>query len=298
MKQDKISYSKEEQVTNRNKMKEFKELLENSSLDDTDKKNIEFILEYFQGQHDPKISSRSFLFHGDPGIGKTYHAEKLINMLEVEVLYMANTDFSFSHSSRCHSFKEILSKSKNNRRQVLFFDDLGCMFDLDNGIVSSDARRYFMQILELVKRNQDKVMIATMNSFPHLDRRMIDRIEVKIWFDIPGNYDKFRFLNSEFKGLLSRYMSDFVSKNTIGYNYRDLPEMIKLAYRLNKNNVTLSSLREAIGIYRPMQLYDYDIQNAVDIDFKDIIGKTMAMSVAKRVAKFYKNDPTVFLQIC
>jgi transitional endoplasmic reticulum ATPase len=290
MKQEKLSYSKDEKLRNMKKMKEFREIFDNSSLDDTDKKNIEFILEYFQGKHDPKISSRSFIFHGDPGVGKTFLAEKLINLLEVEVLYMANTDFSFTNSTRYHSFKEIIGKSKNNRRQVLFLDDLGYLFNWVENSVSSNDKRYFMQILELVKRNPNKVMITTLNCFHPLDERMIDRIEVKIKFDIPSNYNKLKFLDMGFKDHLSKKMRDFISKNSIGYNYRDLPEMIKLAYRLGKSKITKPSLQDALRIYKPTQLYGYDVQNAVDIGLNDVIGKPGAMSVANRMVQLYKNE--------
>ncbi len=48
MEQKKLPYSKGEKTKNKTNQKEFRNILHNSSLSDIDKKNIEFIKEYFQ----------------------------------------------------------------------------------------------------------------------------------------------------------------------------------------------------------------------------------------------------------
>ena len=290
MAQEKLSHLKNVDIIDRVKMKEFKVILNNSSFSEINKKNMEFILEYFQGKHDPKISSRSFLLYGDPGIGKTYLTEKLLQVFNIQILYMSCTDFSFFQGIRYPGFKELLNKAKKEGRQVLFFDDLGYLLSRGQIIFNPDDTRAFMEILELVKKNPDKLLIATMNTMKTLDERMMDRIEVKIRIEIPTNQNKLTFLDTCFHDHLTRSMRGFASKNSIGYNYRDLPEVIKLAYRLGNNRITMNSLKQALRTYRPTQLYGYKVENAVDVGLKDVIGKAKAITIVKRLIQLYKND--------
>jgi len=290
MKKEKQFYALDEKILFPNKVKEIQDIINNSSLNDIDKKNVEFILEYFQGKHDTKISSRSFLFYGDTGIGKTYLTEKLLQVFNIQILYMSCTDFSFSQGIRYSGFKELLNKAKQEGRHILFFDDLGYLLSRGQSFFYPDDIRAFMELLELVKKNPDKLLIATMNTMKTLDERMMDRIEVKIRIEIPTNQNKLTFLDTCFRDHLTKSMRAFASKNSIGYNYRDLPEVVKLAYRLGNNRITMSSLKQALRTYRPTQLYGYKVENAVDVCLKDVIGKPKAMTVAKRLIQLYKND--------
>lgn len=290
MEEDKLHYSKNEQMVNCRKIDEFKQVLENSSISETDRRTIEYMAKYFQGTHDPMISSRIFLFHGYPGIGKTFFVEKLLKTFKVEILYMANTNFPFTRSTRCKSFKEIIEKSDNNQKQVLFFDDLDCFFEKNDGELSPKDQRYFMQILELVKRNPNKLMIVTSNDLSDFRLEIWDRIEVPIHFDLPTEYNKIKFLEAHFKNYLSKRQRTFIAKSSIGYNYRDLLELIKLAYRLNGGNITMQSLKDALKNYCPSRLGGFDVLHVVDITLKDVIGKQKALAVAKRLVHQYKND--------
>ena len=288
--QKKLSYSKEEKKLNQRKLKEFREILKNSSLDDIDKKNIEFIAEYFKGKHEPRLASRLFLFHGDPGIGKTFLAEKLLQTLEVEIIYMSCADFSFPHGKKCRSFDELIRIASNNKKQVLFLDDLSYLFERDEGGISSTDKRLFMRLLDMVKSNPSKVVLATMNNYYCLDERMFDRIEVKIDFGLPSNTNKKVFLDMNYKDHLNSRHRKYIADNSIGYNYRDIPEVVKLAYRLGKSSIDMNSLKKAVKLYRPTQLYGFNVQNGIDLGLKDVIGKPKAKSIVKRLVQLYKHD--------
>jgi len=290
MEQKKLPFSKPEKLLNKNKLKVFKNILNNSSLFDIDKKNIEFIVEYFQQKHDPKLASRIFLLHGDPGIGKTYLAEKMLNVLEVEILFMSCADFHFQHGRRVHSFNELINNANNSKKQVLFLDDLSYLFEREEDHVISSDQRSFMKILDLVKNNPSKVLIATTNSFDCLDMRMMDRIEVKIEFGLPSCANKKVFLDMNYKNHINSKHRKFISDNSIGYNYRDIPELIKLSYRLGKNKIDIDSIKEAIKIYRPMQLYGLNVQNGINLGLKDVIGKPKARNIIGRLVHLYKNN--------
>jgi len=273
-----------------NNMKIFRNILNNSSLRDIDKKNIEYIIEYFQGKHNPKLASRSFLFYGDPGLGKTHLAVQLLKTINKETLYMGCETFKEKNWTKYEDFNTLIKDADNNKKQIIFLDDLSYLLERDDGEIITIDQRSIMQILNLVKKNPYKLLIATLNDFTCLDSRMVDRIEVKIMFDLPSNENKKRYLRTVFREHLKESDIKYISKNTIGYNYRDLPEMIKLAYRLGYNNINKNSLKKAIQLYRPTELYNFNIVNGIDINFSDIIGKEKAVTVLKKVATAYKNS--------
>ena len=271
---------------------DFQTLLKNSSLSEINRRDIEYIIHYFQKHHDPRISSRSFMFYGQPGIGKTFLAEKILQILNVEILYMANYTIPFGHAISCPKTPDLIRRANNPRPQIIYIDDVRMIQASRWSEESSeveDADR-FMEILELIKRNPNKLLLMTTNNIDQLDEQMMDRIEVKIHFDLPSTEHKLWYLTQAYKQYLSKQMREFASKNTIGYNYRDLPELIKLAYRMGDQHITMRSLKKALRTYRPTQLYGYDVFNAVDITLKNIIGKPQAMKIIHRVVSEYKND--------
>ncbi len=289
-KQKKLSYSKAEKKINKDRLKEFSDLLKKSSLSDIDKSNIKYIVEYFQEKHDPILASRIFLFHGDTGIGKTYLAKKMLQTFEVEILYMGCSDFHFPYGKKCRTFTELINCANNCKKQVLFLDDLSYLFEQEEDQIVTVDERSIMKILNLVKDNPAKIMIATMNSYHCLDERMLDRIEVKIRFDLPSNANKKSFLDMNYKKYLKSYQRKYISDNSIGYNYRDVPELVKLAYRIGKNKIDMNSLKEAIKLYHPSQFYGFNVQNGIDLGLKDVIGKDKAKDIIGRLLQLYKHD--------
>lgn len=281
---------KEEANNTSTKIKEFYETLQYSSLSDVDKKNIGSIVEYFQNKQDKKYASRIFFFWGDPGIGKTYLAKKLLEAIDVEILYMACADFSFQQGIRCTSLDGLIRKMMNNKKQIIFLDDLSYLVEKnERERVSSQDRRLFMRILDLCKTNIHKIVLITTNDYENIDMRMFDRIEVKIEFDLPNECNKQKFLAHYFKNDLSYQLRKYIADNTIGYNYRDLTELVKLAYRLGKNCISKNSIKESVQKYQSTQLGPYDVQNCVEINLKDIIGKEPIRKIVEHVIHKYKN---------
>ncbi|MEK6949370.1 MAG: ATP-binding protein [Nanoarchaeota archaeon] len=272
------------------KINEFFKALNEYPLDEIDKNSIKFIVEYFQKKYDAGLSSRSFIFTGNPGVGKTYLAEKLLNLLEKEVVYLGCAKIKLNTCTVCSTLKNILSKISSNKEQIIFMDDLNYLFDREEYSVASQDKRDFMRILETVKRNPNKMLLCTMNNYGDLDEQMIDRIEVKIEFDIPTDYNKRSFLKANFSRHVSAKSLNFIARNSIGYNYRDLPEMLKMAYRIGNGNLDVEGIRAALKIYKPTQLYGYSVENGITLKLKDIIGKKEPLNYIKKIIQIYRNE--------
>ena len=268
---------------------ELQELIQKSSISEADKKSIMFIADYFKKRPDPVLASRSIVFRGDAGVGKTFLAEKFVRAIEKEVAWMGCANFSFGNSEKCSSLKEIIKNVNNQKEQVIFFDDLDFILNKDNCEITPEDKRDFMKILEIVKENPNKILVVTLNNMQYLDETMVDRIEVKIDFDVPAEENKKDFLKTFFGKHLSEGQIEHISNNSIGYNYRDLPEVVKLAYRFGDGKINTHSIEKSIKSYKPTQLYGFDVHNGIDLRLKDVVGKKGSVKLIKRTIQLYKS---------
>ena len=274
----------------KSKIDGFFRTLDEYPLNEVDKGNVRFIVDYVQNRHDPELSSKSFIFIGDPGIGKTFLAEKLVSILEKEVIYLGCAKMKLKNSVQCSSLKDVVKEVDNSKEQIIFMDDLNYIFNKQDYEITPEDKRDFMKILEIVKRNSCKLLVCTLNDLKQLDEQMVDRIEVKIYFDVPTDISKKNFLDAKFSKYLSKNELLFIAKNSIGYNYRDLPEMLKLAYRLGDGTLSKEKIVRALKTYKPTQLYGFKVENAIPLKLKDIIGKEEPLRNMKRIVQIYKNE--------
>ncbi len=264
-------------------------IIMDSSLLEEDKRNLIFILEYFEKKHDPKLSSRSFLFSGPPGVGKTFIADKIITLLNKETLYVGFSSLNLKNVVKCKSLNEAVKNIDNEKEQVIFLDDLNYIFSKEDYNVSPKDKRSFMRLLETVSRNHNKILITTLNELQDLDESMVDRIDVKIEFDLPSYKHKNDFLDRFYKEQLNNEQIDYLAKNSIGYNYRDLVNVLKLSYRLGDSILLIDSIKRALKIYKPTQLYAYRIENGIDKNLSNVLGNVKKSNAINRLIKFYKN---------
>jgi len=270
---------------------EFKDYLEHISIDEDDMYNIEYLLNFFSCPQDPSITSKSLVLYGNPGVGKTFFAEKILFELNKEILYVACRSINHPRAINCGSIKEVFSKINNSKDQVIFIDDLSYLFTLTQyGESKNKDKRELMKLLELVKNHSNKILILTMNSLRFLDDQLIDRIEMIVHVDIPDQYQKQQFLRSNYKKYLTSDLQEHIAHNSIGYNYRDLPELIKLAYRIGNHQITRKSVKEALCVYHPTQLYGFHVENSVLDTLDDVIGKKKPLQTVRRVVAQYKNQ--------
>jgi AAA+ superfamily predicted ATPase len=246
-------------MANLNRTKFF-ELIDKSNIKEYDKLSIKAAVDYFDSDKNKELESRSYLFKGDTGVGKTFIAEKLVEEINQEILYMG-TGESLNYR-KFDSMSELIENIEKRKNQVIYIDDLNFILSKgDYGAIESEDLRNLMRILDIVKKQENKILIITLNDITDFCEQIIDRVEIKIEFDLPTNENKKDFLKQKFSKYLSESKINTLTYKSIGYNYRDLGELIKLAYRIDKK-LSLNSLNQALEIYKPTQLYDYEIINS------------------------------------
>ena len=266
------------------------ELLANTPLPLIDRESIIFLLDYYAKRPDPKLVSRSFLLVGDPGVGKSFLATAIVSALGKEILFMGcepPTSLSCRWFTDFAGLRKSLIKGKD---QIIFLDDLNYIFNREDYDICSSDKRNFIGLLDTISKDTSKIFISTVNCLPDLDERMLDRVCVKINFSFPSEAHKRNFLEKEFSKHLNQSQIDRISKNSVGYNYRDLPELIRHSYRLGRGEVTPSSLIKALQTYRPTQMYRYKVENGITSRLSQVYGKERQKRFFSTLARLYKDD--------
>ena len=271
--------------------KDFCAFLDNMLLDKLSRMQIRFALSYFREKMDRELASRSYLFYGDAGVGKTFLAEKIVEIMNKEVVFYGVCGFSNKKTVTCYDFDEVIGKINNDCEQVIFLDDINFLLDrIDSYEIDTKVEREFMKVIDLVKRNQNKILIATMNDIDCLNERAVDRIEVKIEIDVPSFENKKSFLRSKFGKYLEVCQIEYIARNSVGYNYRDLPELVKLAYRLDpEKGIGDTALQRALQLHEPTQFFKSATHRDIDTRLDDIIGLTDVKKCLGKLISMRKN---------
>lgn len=270
----------------------FNALVEDSSLCADDKVHIKHFVDFFHRGTDPVLASRVYAFIGNAGVGKTYLSQELLKMANVNILYISSISLTIPNAQRCFSFPEILKYIECDKKQVIYLDDLNFLIEKydEYGNTTLECYRNFMSILDTVRNDFSKILLMSLNDLSSLQEQMIDRIEVKIRFDLPSDAHKRRFLELHFRKHLTTEFSEYIAKNSIGFNYRDLVEFVKTSYRTGKNAFGFEIIQDCLKKYKPTQLQQFDIHRGIDAGLKDITGKKEQLKVLRRVVRLYKED--------
>ncbi len=266
------------------KTKEFLEYLNQTSLSEKDRKHLMSVFAYLGGEHPQILANRIFLFEGEPGIGKTFLAKKLISSVDMPVVFLGQTQI-FDNVKRAKDLKELLKILENFNEGIIYIDDLKYIFnftefqDLDNA-----DRHKFMRILESFRDNTKKtVLIMTLNDSDFMDNSWKDRIDVHINFELPSNENKLSFLSETFSSYVNPEGLKYIAENTIGYNYRDLPNVLKIAYHHGDKKINLDSIKEALTGYTPSSLSNFNVKQGIKVKLSDLFLKEELKKELKRI---------------
>jgi len=258
----------------KNRKKEFVKFLNSTSLMKNEKNSILYLIDFLEDKEINQLASKTFMFSGPPGVGKTYISEKLIKTINVPVLFLGNYDLKGKNVKRVYSLKELVSASKKFKSGLIYIDDLGNVVkfnDMDE--LDCGEKKNLISLFEEVKRCKfNKALLMSLNDFSFASEAMLDRIEVEILFESPSEKNKIEFIEKYYGDFMNKRLINLMAKKTLGYNFRDIPEVIKLSYREGNKNITKNSVKKALSIYKPTSLLGYEIHNNIKTKFKDVIG--------------------------
>ena len=141
-----------------------------------------------------------------------------------------------------------------------------------------------MRILESFKDNHKKtILIMTLNDSDFMDNSWKDRIDVHINFELPSNENKLSFLKETFSDYINPAGLSYIAENTIGYNYRDLPQVLKIAYHHGDKKIDLNSIKEALIGYTPSSLSNFNIKQGIKVKLNDLFLKEDLKNEMKRI---------------
>ena len=262
-------------MINDKQLGEFSDLLRASSLAANDKRALKFAIEFLEGKHDLRLSSRIFLLTGEPGVGKTHLVESFLNILELPVIFTGCTQIRHKNLIICKNLKEALEQMQKLDRYIIFVDDLSYVFKYSEyDEISASDRQDYMKVVDTIKNSGKRILLfSTANHIHSLDESVLDRIDVKIEMDIPIEETKLAFLNTNYSEFMHQRLIRYLSWHSLGYNFRDLPEVIKIAYRRGEGKINIKNLNKALKDYIPTSLNKYQVINNVRVNFSHIIGK-------------------------
>ena len=258
-------------------------------MTENDRKVFSHLLDYVKGKHPLKLSSRSCILCGDPGLGKTFLAERFLEEIGLPIHYLGFSELKLKNVSRHKDIHE-LDKAVNDDNCVIFIDDLNTVLDLNDFErgMTQECKRSFMSILDKIKKSRKNMLfLSTVNNYAMIDDPILDRIECKIHFSDPSLENKKEFLRQNYGDVLSKTDMSLISRLSIGYNFRDLPEVVKLSFRLGNGRITKKSIEESLAEYNPNNMMN-NVQRIVKSDFKKVFGKEGIKKELSRVMHLSK----------
>ncbi|MBI1935465.1 ATP-binding protein [Candidatus Woesearchaeota archaeon] len=272
-------------MINKENLSEFRNLLEKSSLKANDKKALSFAIEFMEGRHDINLSSKSFLLTGEPGVGKTHLVQSFLNIFDIPVIYHGCSAITHNRIISCSSLEKAIEELSKHERFLIFIDDLSYVFKYSEfDEISAGDRKDFMKIADLLKSSDKRVLFfATANQTSFLDESILDRIDVKLEMDTPLEYTKLAFLQARYSEIANKKQISYLAGHSLGYNFRDLPEVIKIAYRQGNGKITLTGLGMSIKEYVPTAMQRYKVLNGIKVNFSSVIGKEKIKSELQNV---------------
>lgn len=265
-------------------------------LPEESKKDIKFLTEYKNTKHPKELLSRIFVFTGEPGVGKTFLTEKIIRQMQLPTIYIANETFQFKNSKKCNSMQDLI-KHIDNKEQLIFIDDLNYFLEKKEFEISVEDKRHLLNVLNVVKNQHNKILIITANQLHELDESIISRMEIKILFGAPTIESKTTYLEKHFSKYLKDNQIKYIAENSIGLNYRELPELIKLIYRISEGKINIQHIKKALETYKPASLHNYEVINIKDHNLNSIIGKEQVVNTLRKVIQTHKN-PELSRKLC
>ncbi len=271
-------------------MADFLELVRESDLDDSDKQVLVHAFRFLNGTCTSHFTSRSILLIGDTGIGKTYLAEKLLGSCPGwNVIVAGASRLKGKNVTHCTTMKEIVAAAKSNENVAVLIDDIDYVMEKKEFDYLFADKKELMELLEELKVRTDAFLIVTVNCVS-LDPELFDRFDYRLEAGLPSDSEKRRFLSGMYTSLVPIELLERLAAQTIGYNFRDLAEVTRVAYRFGDSKVTDNSISKALASYRPGGLRGFDVLRNIESHFSDLVGNQHIKSKLNRLIAAAKNS--------
>ncbi len=262
---------------------EFLDLINDSDLDESDRQVLVHAYRFLNGECTPHFASRSVLLMGNTGIGKTYLAERLLSSCPGwKVVVAGASRLKGKDVIRCVTIKEVVAAVKSTGNVAVLIDDLDYVMEKkDFDYVFSDKKE-LMELLEELKMRTDAFLIVTVNN-DSLDPELFDRFDARIEAGLPSDSEKKRFLTAMYSSFVPAELLEKLTALSIGYNFRDIAEITRTAYRFGNSEVTGASVSKALASYRPGGLRGFDIKRNIRLRFADMVGNQHIKNKLRRL---------------
>ena len=274
-------------------LKSFYNHLEHASIKEQHKDSLKFAIEFMESKHEVRLATRSYLFHGEPGVGKTYLVEQILKIFNIPIIAIGCAEFSHPKLVKYETLKDIIKEIEKHESCVIFIDDLSYLFRFNDFAIeeeASEVRQQLMKLTDIIKTSNKRVLLFITANHIDLAESIIDRIEENIEVEIPGEANKLNFLKKQYSDLLKIGEIKHLSKHSIGYNYRDLCEIVKKAYRHGKGAINAESLERAMKDYIPSALRNLNVIPNVKTNFSNVVGRESIKTVLKHIIMTYKKQ--------
>jgi AAA+ superfamily predicted ATPase len=262
-------------------------VLENTTLSEGEKKSIRFFCEYLKGRHESKFASKVVMLYGEAGVGKTFLARILAKSIRLPIYYVGQEEFP--GSTRFESVEELEENADLSRDALIYLDDLNYHLAKDEiGDMTQESSRTFLRLLSRINQSKARVgLLGTMN-YLHFDNQIYDRIDIMIELGPPKDEAKQRYLR-KYRGYLTAEQMQLIVSNSIGYNFRDLDEAVKLSYRTGHGKFEDEKIREILRDYRPTNFRHYEIVTDTKLKLSDVVGREGIKRKLKEVIMLNRN---------
>ena len=77
---------------NKKKLEVLRKILDKTQLSDIEKNSILSIPSYFSGEIEDIFTTKTYILDGDSGVGKTFIVERLLDCLNIPILYCGSVN--------------------------------------------------------------------------------------------------------------------------------------------------------------------------------------------------------------
>ena len=188
--------------------------------------------------------------------------------------------------------EDVVSEVEKYESCIIFIDDLSYLFRFNDFVPEDEAsavKQKIMKSTDLVKNSQKRILLfITANHLNSLDESIVDRIEEPIEVEIPSEENKLNFLKHQFGDILNGEELRLIAQHSIGYNYRDLSEIVKRGYRKGNGIIDKSSIEKAMKDYVPTALSHLKVLSNITTNFNSLVGRKDLKSSLRNVVVMHK----------